>query len=672
MSTGPTPTSQQSMDSVYSRASYTTTNRPLASTSPPQPSNESSPYSAPQASLKPDSPPPIAPRLSSESANKPSSSRWQDEIPTIERRDTVASIPSYDAASIMENFDDNVLRALCDLDCGVPLLLDRIKQSMVSCREAAVFFKKRSTIEEEYSKNMQKLARISSEVYAMNDGKAGSFVNAWQASMHIHEVIAENRSRFAQRLSDISEELNSLAKHVDKGRKETKELAGRYERLLVDSEMSLEKAKVRHDSAAEELERLVLQKEGESYKDTGVQNTRSPGGKRVIGKAVAKGGLLLKGKNPANLQRQEDDVRTRMSTASNAMSKALQETQAIRQEYFNLQLPRILRNLKEHADEIDNGLQYHLGRYAFLFESLIQTDGSSLIPLEPEATGLRGAIDLIDNRADFRVYMQNYAVAHTNTGQRGLRREGPWQEGFVMQAPAQADKPIASSSQPPNFLGESPVLVSVPEKGTPTFGIDLAEQMTRDAVEVPRIMQKCCEAIEKYGMRSKGIYRISGTHSKIQKLKEKLDRDVDSVDLNSTEWTSDINNVTSVLKLWLRELPEPLLTHSLHQGFIEAAKLEVPRMRHIRLHERVNDLPDANYATLKYFLGHLHKISVQEADNQMTIFNLAVVFGPTLFGISGSSGASGVNGMADATWQNRAIETVLEHYADIFVDEGTS
>ena len=101
--------------------------------------------------------------------------------------------------------------------------------------------------------------------------------------------------------------------------------------------------------------------------------------------------------------------------------------------------------------------------------------------------------------------------------------------------------------------------------------------------------------------------------------------DVDSVDLDSVEWTSDINNVASLMKLWLRELPEPLLTHTLHQGFIEAAsgshlsnvflsfpntcgsEIEIDRMRHIRLHERVNDLPDANYATLKYFLGHLNR-----------------------------------------------------------------
>jgi hypothetical protein len=40
-------------------------------------------------------------------------------------------------------------------------------------QEAAVFLKKRSSIEDEYSRNMQKLARTSSEVYSLNDGKAG-------------------------------------------------------------------------------------------------------------------------------------------------------------------------------------------------------------------------------------------------------------------------------------------------------------------------------------------------------------------------------------------------------------------------------------------------------------------------------------------------------------------
>lgn len=120
-----------------------------------------------------------------------------------------------------------------------------------------------------------------------------------------------------------------------------------------------------------------------------------------------------------------------------------------------------------------------------------------------------------------------------------------------------------------------------------TFGVDLTEQMARDNVDVPPIVEKCCAAIEAHGLTSQGIYRVSGTRNKIERLRELLERgvyyllvdmkrltrcsDVDGVDLNANEWTSDINNVASVLKLWLRELPDPLMTSQLRPRFIEAA-----------------------------------------------------------------------------------------------------
>lgn len=48
--------------------------------------------------------------------------------------------------------------------------------------------------------------------------------------------------------------------------------------------------------------------------------------------------------------------------------------------------------------------------------------------------------------------------------------------------------------------------------------------MARDDAEVPPIMKKCCEAIEKYGTTLQGIYRLSGTTSKVAKLRQLLDR----------------------------------------------------------------------------------------------------------------------------------------------------
>ncbi|KAJ7043580.1 Rho GTPase activation protein [Mycena alexandri] len=603
------------------------------------------------------------PRSSSDSAGR----SWRDSQ-TVASDTREPGAPNEPAGLVDASFDENVLRSLCELDCGVPLLLDRIKQSMISCREASVFLKKRAAIEEEYGKNMHKLARMTADTYGMNDGKAGSFVTSWQSAMRIHESMGESRLRFAQRLNEMSEELATLAKEVDKNRKQTKDLATRYERALQESEAVTEKCKNRLDITSEELERVLLQKEGESLKDNTVQRGQGgAGGKRAIGKAVAKGGLLLKGKNPGNIQRQEDDIRSRMSNASDAYRKAVTDTQSMRQEYFNFQLPRILRALKECTDEMDLGTQYHLTRYAFLFESTVLSDGSTLVPPSEEGSplghGLKATLEMIDNRGDFKVYMQNYAYARGPVTPRGPRREGPSDEGFLPPLPTHYPEKVQPSPSPNGANG-------VQDRGRPTFGVDLADQMTRDNVEVPPIMEKCCQAIEKYGIESQGIYRLSGTVTKVANLRQRLDKDLDSVDLDASEWSSDINNVASVMKMWLRELPDPLLTFELQQGFIDAAKIENDRLRHIRLHERVNDLPDANYATLKFFLAHLHRINEHAAENSMSVQNLAIVFGPTLFGqmkLNPANGSEG--GMADATHQNQAIETILMHYTDIFVDE---
>jgi hypothetical protein len=106
---------------------------------------------------------------------------------------------------------------------------------------------------------------------------------------------------------------------------------------------------------------VLVAKEGESIKESGMRSSTasvnsgsgsttpmvggggSGGGKRALGKAMTKGGLLFKGKGPASMQRQEDDIRGRMAQASDTFRKAVLDSQALRQEYFNFQLPKILR-----------------------------------------------------------------------------------------------------------------------------------------------------------------------------------------------------------------------------------------------------------------------------------------------------------------------------------------
>ncbi|CCM04184.1 uncharacterized protein FIBRA_06346 [Fibroporia radiculosa] len=610
------------------------------------------------------------PRSSVESPGRYSSSQMREGVHAgaSEGTGTIESVALVD-----QGFDESVLRALCKLNCGIPLLNDRIKQSLASCKEAVTFFKKRAMLEEEYGRNLHKLARATNDAYATSDGKAGSYVSAWHSALRNHEQIAQNKMQFAARLHEMCEDLNVLIKEVDKNRKVSKDMSNKYEKSLNDSTTYKEKCKAKFDATAEELERLLMQKEGEPYRDTPVQG-RSPGGvggKRAIGKAVAKGGMLLKGRNPGNLQRQEEDVRARMSRESDAFRDAAHKTQGIRQEYYNFQYPRLLRALKECVDEIDLGLQYHLIRYGFLCESTVLQDGLTLTPLDETGSspaffyftmptdewieappGLKATLEAIDNRTDFNTYMQSYSFTHEYASNRGPSRDD-------------RDDDILPPIPPPRVYNAA----QITDRGRPTFGVDLAEQMARDDVDVPPIVVKCCEALEKYGLESQGLYRVGGPQSKINKLKEMLDRDLESVNLDLEEWSTDTSNVTSVLKMWFRELPDPLFTTNLHRAFIDAAYIENERLRHIRLHERINELPDPNYATLKYFMGHLHKVTQYEAVNSMGYYNLSVVFGPTLFGPAPHNPNDQTNGIADANAQNKAVETILEHYTDIFVDE---
>ncbi|CAE6431774.1 unnamed protein product [Rhizoctonia solani] len=80
-------------------------------------------------------------------------------------------------------------------------------------------------------------------------------------------------------------------------------------------------------------------------------------------------------------------------------------------------------------------------------------------------------------------------------------------------------------------------------------------------------------------------------------------------------------------------------------------EIEGERLRSIRLHEHVNALPDANYSTLKYLMGHLYRISEREHVNQMSRSNLAIVFGPTLLGARREDGELGATVVQDTSWQ---------------------
>ena len=122
-----------------------------------------------------------------------------------------------------------------------------------------------------------------------------------------------------------------------------------------------------------------------------------------------------------------------------------------------------------------------------------------------------------------------------------------------------------------------------------------------------------------------------------------------------------MNSVAELLKQFLRDLPDPLLTAEHYASFIEAAKNDDEVVRRDSLHAIINGLPDPNYATLRALALHLHRVTENSTVNRMSSQNLAIVFGPTLMG-TGSN-------ISDAGWHVRVVDTILQNTYQIFDED---
>ncbi|KAK2516389.1 hypothetical protein Q9233_013680 [Columba guinea] len=162
------------------------------------------------------------------------------------------------------------------------------------------------------------------------------------------------------------------------------------------------------------------------------------------------------------------------------------------------------------------------------------------------------------------------------------------------------------------------------------------------------------------GLDVDGIYRVNGNLSVIQKLRFTVDRE-ERVSLADPEW-SDVHVVAGALKLFLRELPEPLVPYRFFEPFIEAMKLPDCREQVKRVAELVQSLPPASYATLRYLLAHLCRVMERADVNRMTRQNIGIVFGPTLLRPEREPGSLA----ADVAQQNQAVELLLAHFDCIF------
>ncbi|CAJ1086164.1 active breakpoint cluster region-related protein-like [Xyrichtys novacula] len=162
----------------------------------------------------------------------------------------------------------------------------------------------------------------------------------------------------------------------------------------------------------------------------------------------------------------------------------------------------------------------------------------------------------------------------------------------------------------------------------PIFCVPIDTAAQQEGVLVPHVVRCCVEEVERRGMAEVGIYRISGTTSDINSLKAAFNSNLREAVTRLR--SSDVHAVSGVLKLYLRELPEPLIPAELFQSLANALDIADMNSRLIPMMSLLQSCPDTNRHTFLYLLHHLQRVSEQQEVNKMTLLNLATVFGPSL------------------------------------------
>ncbi|XP_054664039.1 GEM-interacting protein isoform X2 [Grus americana] len=200
------------------------------------------------------------------------------------------------------------------------------------------------------------------------------------------------------------------------------------------------------------------------------------------------------------------------------------------------------------------------------------------------------------------------------------------------------------------------------------------EEVPRDfPEEVPFIVVKCTSEIEARALGVQGIYRISGSKARVEKLCQAFENGRSLVELSE----HSPHDITGVLKHFLKELSAPVLLSQLYDDLIALAKdLQKPGEEKLdcagfpsdpiqSMKDLLSKLPGSNYNTLRHLIAHLYRVAEKYEENKMSPNNLGIVFGPTLIRPGSGSDVS-MSCLVDSGYQAQIVEFLIQNYERVF------
>ncbi|RVE73138.1 hypothetical protein OJAV_G00047310 [Oryzias javanicus] len=176
---------------------------------------------------------------------------------------------------------------------------------------------------------------------------------------------------------------------------------------------------------------------------------------------------------------------------------------------------------------------------------------------------------------------------------------------------------------------------------------------------IPLVVESCIRYINLYGLQQQGIFRVPGSQVEVNDIKNAFQRGEDP--LLDDQADHDINSVAGVLKLYFRELENPIFPKERFIDLISSTKLDsgVERAHHIQ--QIIVTLPRPVIVVMRYLFAFLNHLSQYSDENMMDPYNLAICFGPTLMPIPDEQ-----DPVACQAHVNEVIKTIIIHHEAIF------
>uniref|UniRef100_A0A8C5S551 Rho GTPase activating protein 22 n=1 Tax=Laticauda laticaudata TaxID=8630 RepID=A0A8C5S551_LATLA len=145
---------------------------------------------------------------------------------------------------------------------------------------------------------------------------------------------------------------------------------------------------------------------------------------------------------------------------------------------------------------------------------------------------------------------------------------------------------------------------------------------------VPLLVEQCVDFIRTRGLTEEGLFRLPGQANLVKDLQDSFNGGKKP----QFDRNTDVHAVASLLKRYLRELPEPVIPFANYQDFLSCGQLlSKDKGQGTReLTKQVLCLPEANYNLLRFICRFLDEVQSYASHNKMSIQNLATVFGPNI------------------------------------------